>query len=141
MAHHQGAEGAGAGQEIRQTGGGLVRTHQDSGRITYRRCGLRAEPDWKQTQEVGQNWNCCRDITSPAIQSENGRLGRYFVEKPEIFTKNNSNPNSDYLSPRYILLTTIRAEGDAPPGTKEIQEKKDSDEKVLKNKNSLWGRR
>ena len=117
----------------------MVRTHQDPGRVTSRRCCLRTEPGRKQTQEVGQNWNCCRDITSPAIQSENGWFRRHLAKKPEIFKKNNSNPNSDCLNPRYILVITVRPDSNAPPGIKEIREKKDSDEKVLKKKqkNSL----
>ena len=133
----EGGGGGGSSQEIHQIGGGLVRTHQDPGRATSRRCCLRTEPDRKQTQEVGQDRNHCRDFTSPTVQSENGRVGRYLSQKQEIFTENNSNSNSDCLTPQQIHVITIRAESDAPPGTKEIREKKDSDKKVLKKKNSL----
>ena len=44
----------------------------------------------------------------------------------EIFTKNYSNPDSDFLSPQYFLVylvLTIRTNGDAPSGAKKVQEK------------------
>ena len=89
---------------------------------------------------MGQDRNHCRDFTSSTVQSENGRVGRYLFKKQEIFTKNNSNPDSDRLSPQYDLAFLTRENYDAPPGAKEIQKKEDSDKEVFKlkqPKNSL----